>query len=154
MLNVGISYKNYFKTMTKEAILQLADIGYSDSEIEKEIEANKKQYPTAFKKPTLALNHTSEVAIQYANDLVKYELDKADYTKQVQEVNNHNYNLDYEFQRYLEKKSGITACSEEEQNLIIEMCYEYVSRSNGTISYYQDVETFVDFVNAIKQLQK
>lgn len=138
--------------MTKEQLQQLVDCGYSDSEIEKEIEANKKEYPTAFKKPTLSVKHTSEEALRYANDLVKYESDKADYMKQVQEVDKHNSKLDFVFQEYLEEKSGMTSCSKEEQELIREMLYEYVSRSNNTISYYQDVKTFVDFVNAIKQL--
>ena len=140
--------------MTKEQLQQLADIGYSDSEIEKEIEANKKEYPATFKKPTLAAKHTSEDAIQYGIDLAKYELDKEGYTKQLQKVKNHNNNLNSLFEDYLKEKSGFTACSEKEQKLICEMLYEYASRSNGTISYYQDVETFVNFVNEIKQLNK
>jgi hypothetical protein len=138
--------------MTKEQIKQLANSGYSDYEIQEIIENLNKKYPLKPAKPNLSVKHTSEQAIQYANDLAKYEQNIIEYEKEVYQVDKHNYELDSLFVEYLEEKSGMTSLSEEEQTLIRELMYEYVSKSNGRISYYQDVKTFVDFVNDIKRL--
>ena len=137
--------------MTKEQLQQLADIGYSDSEIEKEIEANKKQYLIKPLKPSLAQKHTSEDALLYSEKLKEHEVLKREYSDSVLNISKHNSNLDFLFKEYLEEKSGFTSLSDKEQGLVMEMHYEFGSK-NSLIETYQEIESFVDFVNAIKQL--
>lgn len=138
--------------MTKEHIQQLANSGYSDYEIQDLIKANKKEYPTKPVKPVLVKNHTSEQAVQYANDLTKYELDIVKWELEYEAVDNYNSTLNFNFQEYLEEKSGLTSLSEKEQKLVMDLHYEFCSKDNGVIRTYQDLATLVQFVNNIKNL--
>jgi hypothetical protein len=137
--------------MTKEQLQQLADIGYSDSEIEKEIEANKKEYPYKPVKPTLSSKHTAELAIQYANDLAKYELDLIQWDKEFKEVEEHNDKLDSLFEEYLEEKSGLLSLSGKEQSLVLDLYDELCYKRYG-YEKHRDISTIVEFVNSIKQI--
>lgn len=139
--------------MTKEQLQQLADMGYSYSEIEKEIEDNKKEYLTIPVKPTLSSKHTAELAIKYANDLAKYELDLIQWDKEFKEVEEYNDKLDSLFNEFLEEKSGLLALSDKEQGLVMDLYYELCFKGYG-IEKYKDISTIVEFVNSIKQLNK
>ena len=115
--------------MTLKQIKQFVDWGYSDYEIQKELESLKKEYPKKPVAPTLKSKHTPEDVIEYAEKLKQYEV------------------LNWE---YLEEKSGLLDFDDETQKLITSFHYDVFSQGNGVVQYYQEIETVVNFVHEIK----
>ena len=136
--------------MTIEQIKQLADLGYSDYEIQQEIEKNKKEYPKKPVKPVLASKHTPEDVIKYAEKLKQYEVLNWTYLDSWNQITKHNNDLDSLFEQYLEQKSGILNFNEAMQQSIRRFCYEEFSNGDGTIVHYQNITAIVNFINEIK----
>lgn len=138
--------------MTIEEIKQLADLGYSDYEIQQEVKKNKKEYPKKPVKPFLKDRHTPEEVLEYAEKLKQYEKDIAEYNDKHGEIGHYNFELENVFIEYLKEKSGLLDFDEKTQNLITSFHYDIFSQRDGYIQYFQEIEQIIDFVNKIKKL--